>query len=126
MHLSPHATTTEARTIALRRRPSAAKSVTNREGLCPQGLGSFGPARRRAADSQQLLDSASPLHILFPSSLLIFQMSKVACSLEQVVWFQQEAGPWAIELLTFLGFTAGTARVEERPEILGSGPHVSR
>lgn len=52
-------------------------------------------------------------------------MSKVACSLEQVVWFQQKAGPWAVELLALLGFTAGTARVEERPEMLGSAPHVS-
>ena len=46
-------------------------------------------------------------------------MSKVACSLERGVWSQQKAGPWAIELLTLPGFTAGTARVEERPEMLG-------
>lgn len=40
------------------------------------------------------------------------------------MWFQQKAGPWAVEL-ALLGFTAGTAQVEERPEMLGSAPHVS-
>ena len=39
--------------------------------------------------------------------------------MERGVWSQQKAGPWAIELLTLPGFTAGTARVEERPEMLG-------
>ena len=53
-------------------------------------------------------------------------MSKVACSLERGVWFQQKAGPWAIELLTLLGFTEGTARVEQRPEMLGLALPVSR